>query len=154
MNLYALKLLREDYGSLRTEGRLVYPKGQWITAPKGGPGIYCAPVVGGRYEGLTAGGTGHYLAYCEVKGKRDVGPAYPTPEGTMCVDALKVLRVVKWDAVNAKYRTEWDAVNAKYRTEWDAMYVKYRPEWDAVYAKYQTEWDALWSLVVATVGKD
>ena len=158
--VYALKLLREDFGSLRTEGRLIYPKGKWITAPKDGPGIYCAPFVGGLYDGLAAGGQGHYLAYCEVRGRRNVGSAYPSPAGTMCADALKVLRVVKWAAVDAKYQPEWDAVNAKYQTEWAAVNAKHQTEWDAVNAKYQpgraavnakyqTEWAAVWHRLVA-----
>ena len=158
--VYALKLLREDYGSLRAEGRLIYPVGEWVTAPRDGPGIYCAPAVGGLYDGLTAGGQGHYLAYCEVKGCRDVSTAYPSPSGTMCADALKVVRVVKWAAVDATHQPEWnavdakyqperDAVNAKYRPEWAAVNAKHQTEWDAVDAKYQTEWAAVWRRIVA-----
>lgn len=58
--LVGCKLLRSDGSSLRKEGRVFYPMGEWITVP--GNGAYVA-VTGG----LVMGGSGPLLTYMECE---------------------------------------------------------------------------------------
>ena len=56
--IYGLKLLREDGSSIREDGRVTYPVGEWVDVP--GNGAYVA-VTGG----VTSGGIGPMLAAFE-----------------------------------------------------------------------------------------
>ena len=71
--MIAYKLVKEDYGSLRDEGRIIYGT-EWQEVP--GNGAYCSETG----EGITDGGVGPVLIRLEVKEPTSTN----TPDGVAC----------------------------------------------------------------------
>ena len=142
---YALKLVREDYGSLTQDReRVIYTPGAVVTAPRNG--IYAA-VTGG----VESGGVGSHLALLSDL----TGPTgADAPEGVICYRSARVVAVIPTGALYAEHQTRWDALYAEYRPRRDALYTEhqtrraaldaeYRPRWDALDAEYRPRWAAL-----------
>ena len=150
---YALKLVRDDYGSLTQQHvRVIYAPGTVVTAP--GNGIYAA-VTGG----VESGGVGSHLALLSDL----TGPTgADAPEGVICYRSARVVAVIPTGALYAEYQPRRDALYAEHQTRWAeliaeyrprraALYAEYRLRRAALYAEYRLRWDALFTDLVSAV---
>lgn len=81
------KLLKEDGGSMRESGRVIYPIDEWITV--GGNGAYVAIT-----DGLLAAGKGPLLAFLECED--DTGA--DAPFGVACFRRVRRVEPC-WDQI-------------------------------------------------------
>ena len=133
--VYGLKMLREDGGSMNSDHtRIVYPLGEWITAP--GNGAYIA--VSG---GLAAVGVGPVLALFECQQPTGVN----APDGVTCFRRVRMLSRCASAGPWARYQKARDALDADYQkacAPLDADYQKARAPLDADYRKACAALDA------------
>ena len=101
---HAYKLVRDDYGSIRAEDRIVYGE-DWQTVP--GNGAYCS-VTG---EGITSGGYGAVLIRLEVEGPVDC--ICPPAPGVTCWRRARRVAII-----DASARVEAGAAWSKSCAAW------------------------------------
>src|SRR3990167_2231286 len=128
---YALKLVRDDYGSLTQQHvRVIYAPGTVVTAP--GNGIYAAVTGGGESGGVGA----HLPLLSDLTG----------PPGAPCAESQP-----RRDALYAEHQTRWAELIAEYRPRRAALYAEYRLRRAALDAEYRLRWGALFTDLVSAV---
>ena len=121
--MISYKLVREDFGSLCDENRVIYGE-EWQTVP--GNGAYCSDTG----DGITSGGAGPVLIALEVE---DPTGAY-APDGVTCYRRVRRVGVVPLPAECARAAAE----RARARAEYDRALAACAREW----AAYDRAWDA------------
>ena len=145
--MIAYKLVREDFGSLCDEGRVIYGE-DWQEVD--GNGAYCSATG----EGITVGGVGLVMIRLEVEGEVDVDDK---PAGVTCWRRVRRVGVVQLpDTWEGAYRAWAVAERALGKAGGESRWawVKAERAWREAYRAWREAYRACDIICIAAIKED